>query len=374
MKEQDKTVTGKKSPVKIILIILAVIVSLILVLFSSAYFYTKSQISPLVSNTSNVSSTSENIEKTRIEISMGTSVYRISEILEENKIIKNAKFFYYFVHYPFLFDFFFPEQAGQSQIELKSGIYYLTPSMNYAEIIETLSSGRQEYIKIVIPEGLTISKIGELLEENGICSLNEFRKLCYDGEIVKKYNISGTSLEGFLFPDTYFLNPGMSAADVIEMMVGNFYEKVASIESLSGLTPEQLYEKVKLASIVEREYRIPDEAPLISSVFVNRLKYNIGLYSCATIEYILTEVLGRPHPDRILIEDTRIDSPYNTYLYAGLPPTPLSNPGLISLNAAANPAKTKYYFFQIVDPEEGRHVFTSTFDEHKLSHNLYLKK
>ena len=371
MKEKDKNITGKKSPVKIILIILTVIVSLILVLFATAYFYTKSQISPLASNTSNPT---EDVQKTRIEISMGTSVYRISEILEENNIIKNAKFFYYFVHYPVLFDFFFPQQAGLSQIELKSGIYYLTPSMNYAEIIETLSSGRQEYIKIVIPEGLTISKIGELLEENGICTKNDFRTLCYDRDFVNKYNIAGTSLEGFLFPDTYFLNPGMEPEVVIDMMISNFYDKIATIESLSGMSPEQLYEKVKLASIVEREYRIADEAPVIASVFVNRLKYNIGLYSCATIEYILTEVLGRPHPDRILIEDTRIDSPYNTYLYAGLPPTPISNPGLISLNAAATPAKTKYYFFQIVDPEEGRHVFTTTFDEHKLSHNLYLKK
>ena len=173
MKEKDKANTHKKSPVKIILTVLAVIVSLILVLFATAYFYTKAQIKPLAAS---VSADSEIVQKTRIEISMGTSVYRISEILEENSIIKNAKFFYYFVHYPFLFDFFFPQQAGQSQIELKSGIYYLTPSMNYAEIIETLSSGRQEYIKIVIPEGLTISKIGELLEENGICTKNDFRK------------------------------------------------------------------------------------------------------------------------------------------------------------------------------------------------------
>ncbi len=377
MSNQDETANAvtrpvKKNPAKIIITIFVLLVVFAAVFILSAYFYTKAQIKPLY--TSSQAASEEQVEKTKIEISMGTSVFKISEILEKNYIIRDSRFFYLFIHYPVLFDYFFPGRQVTQPIELKSGIYYLTPAMNYVEIVEALSSGRQEYIKVVIPEGLTISKIGELLEENGICSLNEFRKLCYDGEIVKKYNISGTSLEGFLFPDTYFLNPGMSAADVIEMMVGNFYEKVASIERLTGLTPEQLYEKVKLASIVEREYRIPDEAPLISSVFVNRLKYNIGLYSCATIEYILTEVLGRPHPDRILIEDTRIDSPYNTYLYAGLPPTPISNPGLISLNAAANPAKTKYYFFQIVDPEEGRHVFTSTFDEHKLSHNLYLKK
>ena len=372
MKNQNENMPAKKSPVKIIISIFVSLLVFLTVVIFSAYFYTKAQIKPLYTSSQNASE--DEVQKTKIEISMGTSVYKISEILEQNYIIRDSRFFYLFIHYPVLFDYFFPGKQVNQPIELKSGIYYLTLAMNYVEIIEALSSGRQEYIKVVVPEGLTISKIGEVLEENEICSLNDFRKLCYDGEVVKKYNITGTSLEGFLFPDTYFLNPGMSAADVIEMMVANFYQKVASIESLSGLSSEELYEKVKLASIVEREYRIPDEAPLIASVFVNRLKYNIGLYSCATIEYILTEVLGRPHPDRILIEDTRIDSPYNTYLYAGLPPTPISNPGLISLNAAANPAKTKYYFFQIVDPEEGRHVFTSTFDEHKLSHNLYLKK
>ncbi len=137
---------------------------------------------------------------------------------------------------------------------------------------------------------------------------------------------------------------------------------------------QELYQTVTLASIVEREYRVEEEAPLIASVFSNRLRHNIGLYSCATIVYILTEIEGRPHPDRILLEDTKIDSPYNTYKWAGLPPGPISNPGLVALRASSETPKTDYYFFQIVDAAAGRHVFTTNFEEHIQSHSLYTKK
>jgi UPF0755 protein len=121
---------------------------------------------------------------------------------------------------------------------------------------------------------------------------------------------------------------------------------------------------VILASIVEREYRVASEASLIASVFTNRIKENWGLYSCATIEYIITEIEGRPHPDVITAEDTQINSPYNTYKWAGLPPGPISSPGLVALNAACNPADTDYYYFRVADSAVGRHYFSENFSEH----------
>ena len=157
-------------------------------------------------------------------------------------------------------------------------------------------------------------------------------------------------------------------------MLDTFFEKAKEIPGFLDKTPEEMYETVILASIVEREYRVEEEAPLIASVFKNRLRRNIGLYSCATVEYILTEIEGRPHPERILIEDTKIDNPYNTYKWAGLPPGPISNPGLVALKASADTPKTNYYFFQIVDPAAGKHVFTTSFEEHIESHSLYTKK
>jgi UPF0755 protein len=130
------------------------------------------------------------------------------------------------------------------------------------------------------------------------------------------------------------------------------------------MTARGIYDTVILASIVEREYRAASEAPLIAGVFANRLRQRWGLYSCATIEFIITEIQGKPHPEVITIEDTRIDNPYNTYIWMGLPPGPIANPGIVALNAAFNPAKTDYYYFRVDDAAQGTHHFSTDFSEH----------
>ena len=129
-----------------------------------------------------------------------------------------------------------------------------------------------------------------------------------------------------------------------------------------------------LASIVEREYRVEEEAPLIASVFTNRLRLGIGLESCATLAYIITEIQHKPHPEYITLEDKGIDSPYNTYKWAGLPPGPIANPGRVALDAAFHPARTDYLYFVLRDPEEGKHYFSRDLDAHNKAKNLYLKK
>lgn len=311
--------------------------------------------------------------KVRFEVPSGMSISEACKKLEAEGLIRNQKLFYYSARYPKLKGFLYGKEA-ETDFVMRSGIYYLSPSMNIAEIQETLSSGQQEYIKVSLPEGLTISKIAAELEENRICSAADFISVCKSSDFAAKNGIAGESCEGFLFPDTYFLTAGMSAQTVAQLMLDNFFSKIKEIPSLADVNAAQLYETVTLASIVEREYRVADEAPLIASVFKNRLRRNIGLYSCATVEYILTEIEGRPHPERILIEDTKIDNPYNTYKWAGLPPGPISNPGLIALKACADTPKTDYYFFQIVDPAAGKHVFTTNFEEHIQSHSLYTKK
>ena len=312
-------------------------------------------------------------ESVRFEVANGDSVRKIAAKLHENELIKNQDFFYYFVRTPKLLEIFFKSEPVAQPIVLKSGIYHLHAGMNYAQIINELSSGQQEYIKVSIPEGKTITQTAEILQDAGICLVDDFKAVCYDPSLLQAYNITGESTEGFMFPDTYFLTAGMTAREVVILMLDNFFTKVQEIPGFMDQDPQEMFETVILASIVEREYRVADEAPLIASVFTNRLSQNIGLYSCATIVYILTEIEGRPHPDRILLEDTKIDSPYNTYKWAGLTPGPISNPGMVALKAAANPPKTNYYFFQVADANEGRHVFTTTFDEHKASHNLSTK-
>ena len=311
--------------------------------------------------------------KVRIEIPSGMSVSGAASLLADNNLIRSEKLFYYTARYPQLKAFLYGKEA-EGNFVLRSGIYYIGPSMNIAEIQKELSSGQQEYIKVSLPEGLTISKIAAELQENRICAASDFIAICKDSSFAAENGIAGETCEGFLFPDTYFLTAGMSARDVAKLMIDNFYAKIQEIPTLAAMNSADLYQTVILASIVEREYRVTDEAPLIASVFKNRLRRNIGLYSCATVEYILTEIEGRPHPERILIEDTKIDNPYNTYKWAGLPPGPISNPGLVALSASADTPKTNYYFFQIVDPAEGRHVFTTSFEEHIESHSLYTKK
>ena len=313
------------------------------------------------------------ILQVRIEVPYGMSIYQISSVLKENNLIRNEKFFYYCARFPQIRKFLFPKNTDLD-FSLKSGVYYVKKDMKIPEILELLSSGQQEYIKISIPEGFTISKIAELLEENRVCSKNDFINISKDKNLLSKYQIPADSCEGYLFPDTYFFTLGMKTETVICSMLDNFFEKIKTIPNLSEKNPEDLFYTVRLASIVEREYRLEEEAPLIASVFQNRLRRNIGLYSCATVVYILTEIEGRPHPDRILIEDTKIDSPYNTYKYAGLPPGAISNPGVVALSAATNTPKTNYYYFQIADAQTGRHVFTKSFEEHIENHNLVSKK
>jgi UPF0755 protein len=157
-------------------------------------------------------------------------------------------------------------------------------------------------------------------------------------------------------------------------MVKTFFIRLKSVyPDYKDLTPEELYRKVVLASIVEKEYRRKEEAPIIASVFYNRLKRHIRLESCATIGFIKTELLGQPHADRLWDIDLQIPSPYNTYQHYGLPPGPISNPGLVSLSAVFAPADTDYLYFVLEDPKTGRHHFSVNFNEHVSAKKLYLK-
>jgi UPF0755 protein len=128
-----------------------------------------------------------------------------------------------------------------------------------------------------------------------------------------------------------------------------------------------------MASIVEREYRVDEEAPLMAGVFYNRLRIGMALQSCATVEYVITEIQGRPHPERLFDRDIEIRNPYNTYMVPGLPPGPISAPGEVALHAAFNPVPSDYLYFRLVNPAEGRHYFSKTLDDHIRAGVLYVK-
>ena len=304
----------------------------------------------------------ENEYSKKISVSQGATVREVGNVLEENKLIRSSDVFYIIVR----FNLF----REKTDFCLKSGLYTVSSSMSMHEIYDLLQSGQQEYLSVVIPEGLTITKIASILEKNNVCSASSFKEMCYDKNILNKYGIEASSLEGYLFPDTYFFTPNMDTSRVIDEFVSNFFRQIESIEGLKNVDFETLNNKIILASIIEREYRVASEAPIIASVFTNRLDNNIGLYSCATIEYIITELQGKPHPDRITYDDLKINSPYNTYKWAGLPPGPISNPGLVAINAAVNPAKTNYFYFVLTNPSVGSHTFSESFDQHKAAENI----
>ncbi len=310
-------------------------------------------------------SSEKNSRSEKINVPSGASIRQVSHMLKEKGLIRSETIFYYASRFNLL----------GKDFTLKSGTYNITSSMSLPKIYEFLQSGSQEYITVTVPEGLTMSKIGLLLEESGVCSKDLFMLQGRNQSLLEKYDIPSESFEGYLFPDTYFFIQEMDEKEVICIMVDNFFSKIEKIENAKELTSQKLHDTVILASVVEREYRLKDEAPLISSVFTNRLKDGIGLYSCATIEYIITELEGKPHPDKITYDDLKIDSPYNTYKWAGLPRGPISNPGLVSLDAALNPAKTDYYFFVLTSPESGKHTFSKNFDQHKAAENtVYFSK
>ena len=270
-------------------------------------------------------------------------------------------------------------------ITLKAGSYIWPRFLNTQELIAFFQIAQpQKTYSVTIPEGFSRRQVALLLEKNAILSAEDFLKESSNiAKYAAKYNLplpleystqpEQFTLEGFLFPDTYFLPKTFSAEKMVELMLKNFIQNLEKIvPSWRDISSEQLYQKLVLASIVQKEYRATEEAPIIASVFLNRLKQRIKLESCATIVYVLTEELGLPHPNRILFKDLEHVSPYNTYLNQGLPPQPIASVGRIALNAVFHSAKTDYLFFVVKDAAKGTHTFSASLDDHNAAREAYL--
>ena len=259
--------------------------------------------------------------------------------------------------------------------KIKTGSYSLRPTAGMLEIREVLVSGRQILVRVTVPEGFTLRKTAELLEARGIVDADSFLAAATDEAFVRGLGIPARSAEGYLFPDTYLFPKDYEARQAVKAMVRTFFSRLDSIlpEAFRTSTDEELYDRLILASIVEREYRVADEAPLMAGVFLNRLRIGMALQSCATVEYVITEIQGKPHPDVLYNRDIAIQDPFNTYIKPGLPPGPISSPGLVALEAAFKPQASDYLYFRLVDPAEGRHRFSRSFDDHIQAGVIYLK-
>jgi UPF0755 protein len=252
--------------------------------------------------------------------------------------------------------------------KVKAGEYELSPSLTPLQVLDTLTKGRVKHHKVSVPEGYTVRQIAQFLETEGITNGEAFLEKCFSPQYTSSLGIQAKSLEGYLFPDSYLFPKGFPPEEVIEMMVSQFrqvytpqYSERAKELGFSN------YRILILASIIEKEAAIPEERFLVSSVYHNRLKRKMRLYSCPTVIYGIKDFDGN-----LTKEDLERFTPYNTYIIRGLPPGPICNPGKEAIKAALYPAETQYLYF--VSKNDGSHHFSATLKEHNIAVWKYQKK
>lgn len=248
-------------------------------------------------------------------------------------------------------------------INLNEGIYEISSQTNLNDLIRSLenSSDNINLVKVTIPEGYNIEEIGQKLEECGFCTKEEFI------EAVKNYQLpdfievndkTRYNLEGFLYPDTYLIEKGTSVDNIIAMMLERFSTVMHQLEEETNidLNNSELYDKITIASMIEKEARVDKDRPLIASVINNRLDKGMKLQLDATVLYSLGY-----HVDKVLNKHLEVDSPYNTYKYKGLPEGPICSPGIESIKAALLPAESNYIYYIL--QKDGSHYFTDSYDD-----------
>ena len=295
----------------------------------------------------------------QIEIMKGSSTAAIQSRLEEKGILKKGSGFALLAR---LLGVSKSIQAGRYHLSPADPLYAILWKLRYGKIVAPVQS------KIIFPEGTSIYKMGVILKANGMTEEAEkFQGLVNEGitENLRKKHwtlfkyIPSESLEGYLYPDTYLFFRQEKFDSIVEKMLQRFEEMVMPFwEKSAHATRYSLHEILTLASIIEKEAKLPAERPIIASVFYNRLKAGMPLAADPTIKY----ALERP-TKRVYLDQLSIDSLYNTYKRKGLPPGPICNPGIESIKAAVYPATTNYYFF--VARADGSHVFSRTWQEHQ---------
>jgi UPF0755 protein len=289
------------------------------------------------------------------EFGRGESLKKIATTLEERKIIRSAGIFTLYA------------RLHGDASHLQAGYYRVSDGMSPAEILRKMVAGEVFAIRFAIPEGYSIYQIAELLAGRNIFDKEAFLKECFDKPLLKELKIDGESVEGYLYPCTYDLNPGITPADAIRLMVRKF-ESVYGSEFAKSASESRMTKReiVILASIIEKEAIAPAERPIIASVFHNRLHRGMPLQSDPTAVYGVRAFAGA-----VSKSDISRNSPYNTYLINGLPPGPIGNPGRDAMEAAIKPAATDFLYF--VAKKDGTHYFSRTLEEHNLAVRRYLR-
>lgn len=287
------------------------------------------------------------------------SARQVASILEENEVIRSQKAFLSYC------------RKEKLDTRLKPGHYIFNRTQALAKIAHDIAEGRVVKIKVTIPEGYSVEEIGNMLVEKQLCSEKAWQEAInaeHPYEFLKNVPESNKyRLEGFLFPDTYYIEKNTGSEEIINMMLQNFArvwdEDFASQARAKNL---DIYETIILASLIEKEAMHDDERRTISGVINNRLRDGMYLQLCPTVLYCFDS-----KKTKLNNVDLEIESPYNTYRNPGLPPGPIANPGKASIAAALNPGKNPYYFY--VSKGDGSHYFSRTYPEHLQAMARYIQ-
>lgn len=285
-------------------------------------------------------------------VKKGMSEGEIAKLLYEKGLVSNQRRFYYFLR-------FLHKRKG---LEVKSGEYSLSPDMTPWQIAEKMIKRDVIRYKVTIPEGLRYEEVAAIFEKEGFGNADEFINLCRDRVFLSSLGIEGETCEGYLLPETYMLERGVTSKDLFKIIIDEFKKRVnAGYVERARQMGLSLYEVLIIASMVEKEAKLDSERPIIASVILNRLKRGMGLFIDATVIYGIIRERGGFNGN-LTKNDLETPTRYNTYLIKGLPPTPICNPGIKSINAVLMPASTEYLYY--VSKNDGSHHFCDTLECH----------
>jgi UPF0755 protein len=291
-----------------------------------------------------------------IDIPRGTASYRVARILQQEGVIRHWIWFVAYV-----------KLAGRHR-SLQAGEYQFNEPLTIAQVADKLFHGRIFYHEITIPEGFSLFEIGDLLAQHKLISPPDFWTFSRRVEWIKDLVPQARSLEGFLFPDTYRFTRRTTPEQIIRTMVERFRKVFqGQLRETFQVSPLSLTQVVTLASLIEKETAVANERNLVSAVLQNRLRIGMPLQCDPTVIYAAK--LNGTYQGEISHTALAVPSSYNTYQRTGLPPGPIANPGLESLQAALSPAKVDYLYF--VSNNQGGHVFSRTLEEHNRAVAAY---
>lgn len=295
-------------------------------------------------------------EEVVFEVARGQSVASVAAALEAQALVRDARAVRGLARWHGL------------ENRLQAGEFALSAAMTPAAILDKIASGKVVTYEVTLPEGFSLAQIAERLAEAGLVERDAFLAMARDPASAAALGVEGETLEGYLFPETYRMPRGLAPLELARVLVDQFLVVWAEIAPLARLRNFSMKDVVTLASIVEKETGVPQERPLIASVFLNRLERGMRLETDPSVIYGIEGFDGNLR--RHHLEDA--SNPYNTYKIRGLPPGPIASPGRAALFAIVQPADSDYLFF--VSRNDGTHVFSKTFREHTAEVDHYQRR